>query len=73
MSKLNLEEIRRLSVEERLDLIGDIWDTLDDEDEVDLLSDEQRAMLDERLAAHRAAPETAIPWEEVRARLFAME
>ena len=73
MSKINLDEIRKLSVDDRIDLIGDIWETLDDADDVDLLSDDQKQMLDDRFEAHRQAPETSIPWEEVRARLFALE
>ncbi|HKP76886.1 MAG TPA: hypothetical protein VJT67_15255 [Longimicrobiaceae bacterium] len=35
--------------------------------------DELMRILDERFEAHRLAPETSIPWEEVRARLFAMD
>jgi len=46
---------------------------VDDTDEFDPLTDEQRQMLDERFEAHRRAPETSIPWEEVRARLIALE
>lgn len=34
------------------------------------LSEERREMLDERFAAHQRSPETSIPWEEVRARLW---
>ena len=73
MGKIDLDDIRKLSVDDRLELIGDIWETLDDADGLDLLTDEQRQMLDERFEAHRQAPETSIPWEEVRARLFALE
>ena len=46
---------------------------MEDPDEHDLLTDDERQMLDERFEAHRLAPETSIPWEEVRARLFALE
>jgi putative addiction module component (TIGR02574 family) len=42
-------------------------------DENDPLTDDVRQVLDERFEAHRRAPETSIPWEEVRARLFALE
>ena len=73
MAKIDLTEIRKLSVDDRLELIGDIWETLDDAEGVDLLDDEQKRMLDDRFEAHRLAPETSIPWEEVRTRLFALE
>jgi len=44
-----------------------------DTDEFDPLTDEQRQVLDERFEAHCLAPETSIPWEEVRARTVALE
>ena len=48
-------------------------DETDDTGEFDPLTDEQRRMLDARFEAHRHAPETSIPWEEVRTRLLALE
>ena len=48
-------------------------DEIENPDEQDALTDEERQMLDARFEAHRLAPETSIPWEEVRARLFALE
>ncbi|HEV7587629.1 MAG TPA: hypothetical protein VGO40_05825 [Longimicrobium sp.] len=39
----------------------------------DVLTDGERQMLDTRFEAHRLALETSIPWEEVRARLLALE
>jgi putative addiction module component (TIGR02574 family) len=46
---------------------------MDETDALDPLTDEQRTMLDERFNAHRRAPETSIPWEEVKARLIALD
>ena len=48
-------------------------DETEDTNELDPLTDDQRQMLDARFEAHRHAPETSIPWEEVRARLLALE
>lgn len=63
------DEILKLSVVERLQLVEEIWDSLT-EDAVDMpLSDELKRELDRRLALHRANPESAIPWEQVRAEL----
>jgi putative addiction module component (TIGR02574 family) len=39
-------------------------------DELEDLTDEQRAEIDRRLAEHDRDPGSAIPWEEGRARLF---
>lgn len=63
--------IDRLSVSERLTLIGEIWDTLSDEIEQQPLTEAQRQEIDRRLAAHRANPSAAIPWEQVEAEALA--
>lgn len=43
--------IDRLSVEERLELVEDLWDSIAEEDAATSLTDAQRAELDRRLAA----------------------
>ena len=35
-----------------------------------VLTDEQKAELDRRIAEHEADPDSAIPWEQVRQRLM---
>jgi putative addiction module component (TIGR02574 family) len=45
----------------------------DDAEAIEPPDDELRRMLDDRFAAHDRATETSVPWEEVRARLFARE
>jgi putative addiction module component (TIGR02574 family) len=59
--------VDQLSVQERLDLITAIWDTLPDDDSSLPLPDWHREELDRRLAARGTKP--GIPWEEVKARL----
>jgi putative addiction module component (TIGR02574 family) len=63
--------IDRLSVAERLDLIGEIWDSIAAEVEQAPLTEAQRQEVDRRLAAHRANPQAAIPWEQVKAEALA--
>ena len=58
--------IDRMSSEDRLRLIGEIWDTLSDYGEI---PETHRDELDRRLAAADADPSAASPWETVRARL----
>ena len=67
------DEISRMSVEERLDLIEQLWESLEDRFEELPLTDEQKRELDRRLALHEAHPDRAIPWEQVRAELEAEE
>jgi putative addiction module component (TIGR02574 family) len=63
------ELIEHMSPEERLRLIGEIWDSLPAE-QVEL-SESHREELDRRLADADANPGAGVPWEEVRARLWA--
>jgi putative addiction module component (TIGR02574 family) len=61
-----LENIRHLSVAERLQLLEDIWDGILEDDAVPPLSDAQRAEIDRRLEAYDANLSTGRPWSEVR-------
>jgi putative addiction module component (TIGR02574 family) len=72
MSKTEiLEELPKPTSAERYEirlklaeLEGDDW-----LDEDDPLTDEQKALIESRIEAHERNPETAIPWEELKARL----
>jgi len=64
-------EYLNLSVSERIQLVEDIWDSIAaDESNTVELSQDQKAELHRRVAAHRADPSTAVPWEQVRSKLF---
>ena len=69
MVKIDMEAIMALSVPERVRLAQDIWDTLQPTAEELPLTEEQRRILDARLEEHRRDPDSAVPWEEVKARL----
>ena len=58
-----------LPVEEQIDYVQSLWDHIAASVEQVPLADWQRELLEERLAAHRAAPHEARPWEEVLERL----
>ena len=60
--------IDRLSVEERIQLVQEIWDSLVPSAEQLPLTDAQRDELDRRLAALQGDPTNVVPWEEVEAR-----
>jgi putative addiction module component (TIGR02574 family) len=66
-----LEELPKLTSAERYEirlklaeLEGDDW--LDDDDP---LTDDEKDLIESRIEAHEKNPETAIPWEEIKARL----
>jgi len=70
MSTGNLN-YRSLPISERIELVEEIWDSIAEETTMPFsMTDEERAELDRRYAAHLAKPSSSIPWEEVRTAMF---
>jgi putative addiction module component (TIGR02574 family) len=67
MPKLKSDELARLSPEERLALIGQLWDSLGDDDVP--LPEGQQAELSRRLSSLDADRTQAVTWEQLRADL----
>lgn len=63
-------ELMELTPAERIRLAEDLWDSISPEN-LPSLTAEQIEEINRRLAEHRKDPSTAVPWEEVRARLWA--
>ena len=66
-----LDEAKRLEIDERIELVEAIWDSVANDagvDEVPVPS-WHREELDRRLADLEAKPETGSSWDEVRKRL----
>jgi putative addiction module component (TIGR02574 family) len=63
------DDISRLTVPKRLELIGQLWDCIPDEAGVSEMPDWHRLELGRRLAMADAAPNQGVPWEQVQARL----
>ncbi|HEX2866063.1 MAG TPA: addiction module protein [Ignavibacteriales bacterium] len=61
-----LENIKNLSVAERILIVEEIWDSILNSNEEFPLSDEQKNELDKRLEAHGKNPNEVKPWSEVR-------
>lgn len=66
-----LTEIDSWPIEDRIRLVQEAWDRIVDEGHEPELSDQMKAEIDRRLAAHAANPEAAIPWEQVKAEALA--
>ena len=62
--------IDRLSVEERLQLLDEIWESLDAERGRPRLTEAQQSDLERRLIDYEADPGAGSPWAEVKARLL---
>lgn len=63
--------IDKLSRDERLALVQDIWDSLAAESPLPQLSDARRRELARRVAEDDATPDDVTPWDEVQANTLA--
>lgn len=63
-----LDEIRQMTVTERLKLLGDIWETLMEEQAPLPLSDAETAQIDRRVEAYRQHGDRGISWDELERR-----
>jgi len=70
-SRLQALGIDQLSVADRIALVQEIWDSIAADVEQAPLTEAQRQEVDRRLAAHRANPQAAVPWEQVEAEALA--
>lgn len=62
-------EIDRLTVQQRLDLIATLWDSIPESLESLPVPQAHREELERRLADADANPDAGIPWEQVQERL----
>lgn len=67
LDKLN---IRDLSIEERIQLVGEIWDSIAEEEGEFKLTEAQQEEIDRRLESLRANPDQVISWEEIKQRVL---
>lgn len=70
MAAINLSEVLKLSVPERIRLAEAIWDSVAEQPEQVELAPWQAEELDRRFAAYQADPSAGIPWAEVRKRVL---
>ena len=63
--------IDRLSVEERLRLVGEIWDSIAPEVEEQPISQAEREELERRLNSLASNPTNVVSWDEVKSRALA--
>ena len=68
-TKISMADVLKLTPEERLTLVEEIWDSIAAVPEAIQLTDAQRRELDVRLAEHRPMTDTVSPWREVAARV----
>ena len=66
MNSSLFDQVRELSVEEQLELVEALWDSIVDRNAVPSPTNAQKAELDRRLADHAADPNDVVPWDEVK-------
>jgi len=66
MAMIDLDEIHKLSVEERFELLDALWNSLAEHPENLPVSDAQRAEVRRRLEDHRSNPDSGRSWDDVR-------
>ena len=57
----------RLSLDQRLDLIHEIWESTSAEGGHNRMSEAPRNELETRLDEHIASPDDVVPWEQIKA------
>lgn len=63
-------DITKLSFTERLQLVEDLWDSLEDDQDTIPIPDWHVEELKRRLEAYRADPDAGSTWDEVRERIL---
>src|SRR5204862_1373640 len=63
--------LQPLSVEARIVMMDETWDSIPAEEHPPLLTEAQRQELERRLAHHKANPDDVIPWEQIKAEALA--
>ncbi|HET9226896.1 MAG TPA: addiction module protein [Thermoanaerobaculia bacterium] len=64
MASTPISDILRLSVAERLQIVGEIWESIASEPDTLPLTEAQRKEILRRSEAHKANPREAIPLDE---------
>ena len=70
MGDLSMIDVLGLSVERRLQIVHQIWQSIVDTPDSLPVTDAERLELDRRLESHRKDPASARSWDEVKARLL---
>lgn len=67
---LSREKLHELSVQERMELLDDVWASLVEQPDRVPVPNWHREILDDRIAAHERDPDAAKPWDEVKSEIL---
>ncbi len=66
-----LSKALKLSIQDRIIFVEDVWDSIANFPESVQLTEEQKKELDRRLEEYHNNPDIGTPWEEIKSRLLA--
>ena len=69
MGQISTAAVLELSVSERLQLVEDIWNSIAEVPEALEVTEVEKRLIDDRLAAYHRDPLAGSPWEDVYARI----
>jgi putative addiction module component (TIGR02574 family) len=64
--KATLNEINSLNIEERIDLVLAIWDSIAVEQSYPNLTEAQKQELDHRISKYEENPENVLTWKQIK-------
>jgi putative addiction module component (TIGR02574 family) len=65
-ASIKLLGIERLALEDRLDLVEQVWDSIAADSVALPLTDAQRIELERRVTDHEQNPDDVVSWDEIR-------
>ncbi|HLC15994.1 MAG TPA: addiction module protein [Thermodesulfovibrionia bacterium] len=60
------QEIRKLNIIDRLNIVTDIWEDIKDSDELVTISDSEKELLKKRLEKYLANPDSSVDWDDLK-------
>ena len=66
-----LSEVLKLSIQDRIIFVEDIWDSIAKVPESVELTEPQKKELDRRLKEYHKNPDVGSPWDEIKSKLLA--
>lgn len=62
-----LDQARKLSLDEQIELVEALWNDIVERNAVPPLTEAQKTELDRRIADHESNPDDVVSWEQVKA------
>ena len=70
MKSISASEIAEMPIQQRIQLVEDIWDSIAEMPEAVEIPEWHRRELEKRLEAYHANPDEGSPWQDVKKRIF---